>query len=116
MKYVLFALLIISPSLYSAVQRPHCKAGDPVVWLNTKSNVVHLQGDKYYGHTKHGRLLCKSTVPKGARIAKMETLKAARTKFAKTGPATPAQRTQQAATTTTQQPTQRGWFSRLLGN
>lgn len=116
MKYVLFALLIISPSLYSAVQRPQCKAGDPVVWLNTKSNVVHLQGDKYYGHTTHGRFLCKSAAPKGSHVAKMETLKPAKSWFAKTRPATatPTQTKQQAAATT-QQPAKPGWFRSMLG-
>lgn len=39
---------------------PTCAAGDPVVWLNTKSNVYHLSGDKYYGKTKIGKFICAS--------------------------------------------------------
>jgi len=114
MKYVFFALLTLTPILYSAVQRPHCKAGDPVVWLNTKSNVIHLQGDKYYGHTKQGRFVCKSAAPKGAHVAKMEILKPAKAPFAKTKPATPTP-SQKPSTTAQQQPAKHGWFRSMLG-
>ncbi|MGH7706602.1 MAG: hypothetical protein ACREM8_07125 [Vulcanimicrobiaceae bacterium] len=39
---------------------PSCPASDPVVWVNTSSNVYHMQGDKYFGKTKAGKYLCQS--------------------------------------------------------
>ncbi len=39
---------------------PSCPANDPVVWLNTSSNVYHVKGDKYFGNTKAGKYLCQS--------------------------------------------------------
>lgn len=39
---------------------PACPANDPVVWLNTDSNVFHLKGDRYFGHTKSGKYACES--------------------------------------------------------
>ncbi len=33
---------------------------DTVVWLNTKSGVWHLKGNKYYGNTKHGAYVCEN--------------------------------------------------------
>jgi hypothetical protein len=37
-----------------------CGAGN-VVWANTSTKVFHVQGDQYYGHTKRGAFMCKST-------------------------------------------------------
>ena len=34
-------------------------AGDPVVWANTSSKVLHASGDKYYGHAKRGAYVAK---------------------------------------------------------
>jgi hypothetical protein len=31
-----------------------------VVWGNASTKVFHVQGDQYYGHTKHGAFMCKS--------------------------------------------------------
>jgi hypothetical protein len=36
----------------------HCPA-DIVVWLNTKSGIYHLKGERWYGRTKHGAYVCK---------------------------------------------------------
>ena len=33
---------------------PAAGGGAGVVWLNTKSNFYHCQGDRYYGNTKNG--------------------------------------------------------------
>lgn len=50
---------------------PSCSASDPVVWINTKSNVYHVKGDKYFGTTKAGKYACTSAaVTAGARAAK----------------------------------------------
>ena len=37
---------------------PACP-GDKVVWVNSSTHVYHYQGDKYFGHTTHGRYLCE---------------------------------------------------------
>ena len=39
---------------------PTCSVGDAVVWENTKTKAYHLQGDAYFGTTKHGRYACRS--------------------------------------------------------
>ncbi len=33
--------------------------GDAVVWVNLRSKGYHTQGDKFFGHTKRGKFLCK---------------------------------------------------------
>jgi hypothetical protein len=54
-----------------AAAQPSCPASDPVVWLNTDSNVFHLKGDRYFGTTKSGKYLCESqAVTAGGREAK----------------------------------------------
>ena len=37
----------------------HCPA-DTVVWLNLKSGVYHMQGERWYGNTKNGAYVCKA--------------------------------------------------------
>jgi hypothetical protein len=37
---------------------------DPIVWANTSSKILHVNGDKYYGHTKHGAYVCQSAAQK----------------------------------------------------
>lgn len=33
--------------------------GDVVVWVNPRSKAYHLQGDTFFGHTKHGKFECR---------------------------------------------------------
>lgn len=33
--------------------------GDEKVWVNTRSGIYHLAGERYYGSTKEGRFECK---------------------------------------------------------
>lgn len=33
--------------------------GDAVVWVNPRSRAYHLEGDKFFGHTKRGKFECK---------------------------------------------------------
>ena len=48
----------------------HC-GSEPVVWVNARSKVFHLQGDPYYGHTKSGGYMCEPDAEQaGYRAAK----------------------------------------------
>ncbi len=40
---------------------PKCKAGNPVVWLNTSSKIYYIAGSAYYGKTKQGKFVCRNT-------------------------------------------------------
>ena len=33
--------------------------GDVVVWVNLRSRGYHTEGDKFFGHTKRGKFMCK---------------------------------------------------------
>ena len=33
--------------------------GDQKVWVNTRTGIYHLQGERWYGNTKQGEYLCK---------------------------------------------------------
>ena len=49
---------------------PTCKSGDPVVWVNTKTKVMHMKGDAHYGATKAGMYACESdAMAKGAHMS-----------------------------------------------
>ena len=49
---------------------PTCKSGDPVVWVNTKTKVMHVKGDAHYGATKAGMYACESdAMAKGAHMS-----------------------------------------------
>lgn len=41
----------------SGAQR-HCP-NDTVVWLNTRSGIYHLQGERWYGNTEQGAYVCE---------------------------------------------------------
>jgi hypothetical protein len=70
---------------------PSCAAGDPVVWVNTKSKVYHVQGSAVYANrTKNGKYACTSDAQKmGARAAK-ESMKKGITPAATPSTAAPA--------------------------
>jgi hypothetical protein len=73
---LMLALFTLSLSLAAlpvaapAAGMPSCRAGDPVVWVNTNSHVYHLKGDQYYGKTKAGDYECESKAKaSGARAS-----------------------------------------------
>ncbi len=42
-----------------AAAQAHCPR-DVVVWLNTKTGIYHLKGERWYGNTKQGAYVCKA--------------------------------------------------------
>jgi hypothetical protein len=42
-----------------ATAQAHCPR-DTVVWLNTKTGIYHLKGERWYGNTKQGAYVCKA--------------------------------------------------------
>ena len=79
MKRLLTALAIVAlmgaPAFakHAPGMMPTCAAGDPVVWVNTKSHVMHMKGDSRYGRTKHGIYACQSeAMARGAHMAGMK--------------------------------------------
>ncbi len=55
----------------SSMTMPSCKRGNPVVWLNTDSNVYFKRSSSHYGKTKQGKFVCRNTaVSMGAHKAK----------------------------------------------
>ena len=58
------------PQLFSTERaaQAHCPAGT-VVWLNTKSGVYHLKGQRWYGAIKQGAFACKKEVDAAGRRA-----------------------------------------------
>lgn len=58
------AMLAASPSSL------HCGTQAPV-WANERTKVYHRQGDRLYGHTRHGGYICEQdAVRAGFRAAK----------------------------------------------
>jgi hypothetical protein len=37
----------------------HCPS-DTVVWLNTRSDIYHFQGERYYGNTEREAYVCEA--------------------------------------------------------
>ncbi len=37
---------------------------NPVVWVNTKSKVIHPANDQYFGKTRQGAFMCQNTAEK----------------------------------------------------
>jgi hypothetical protein len=50
--------------------KQHCP-NDQVVWLNTKTGVYHLKGERWYGATKDGVYVCrKEADAEGDRVTR----------------------------------------------
>lgn len=43
---------------FQSVAQAHCPQ-ETGVWLNTNSGIYHFQGERWYGHTKHGAYVCQ---------------------------------------------------------
>jgi len=84
------------PAIAQTGAMPTCAAGDPVVWENSKSKAYHLQGDSYFGKTKHGSYACKSAADSaGYHVAGSKSHK-----HAKSGSTTPPTMTSPAPAAT----------------
>lgn len=44
--------------------RAHCPS-DTVVWVNTKTGVWHLKGERWYANTKYGAFACEGEAMAG---------------------------------------------------
>lgn len=67
------SLLTTVPALarhrtYAAVNSSISCPGDHKVWVNTRTNIYHLEGERWYGRTKQGQFECeKAAKAEGAR-------------------------------------------------
>ena len=44
---------------------------DTIVWVNNESKIYHLQGSRFYGHTKKGAYMCQADAnASGARVSR----------------------------------------------
>jgi hypothetical protein len=51
-------------------RKQHCP-NDTVVWVNTKTGVYHLKGERWYRRTKEGAFVCrKEAEAEGDRMTK----------------------------------------------
>jgi len=72
LKAILLAVALFLGTLYPGYANPtpaphfhseqeakqHCP-NDTVVWVNTKTGVYHLKGERWYGATKDGAYVCR---------------------------------------------------------
>ena len=70
LKVIIAAAAILLSSIYPAIAnstqhfqseqeaKQHCP-NDTVVWVNTKTGVYHLKGERWYGMTKEGAYECR---------------------------------------------------------
>ncbi len=61
----LMLLFLASPAAAQAVYQTqdaaqHACPKDTVVWLNTRSNIYHFQGERWYDNTEDGGFVCKN--------------------------------------------------------
>lgn len=68
------AAVVATPALaiklYPTLADAQAKCKSPVVWLNVKSMIYHLQGSKDFGSTKEGAYVCQKAADRdGARPA-----------------------------------------------
>ena len=65
--YVAAALLSMASGLpalafhkqYAPMKANFFCPGDRIVWLNTRSGVYHLEGERWFGRTWDGKFLCE---------------------------------------------------------
>jgi hypothetical protein len=70
-KIVLLACVLFFTSIFPSSAAPpaqhfqsepeaqrHCPK-DTVVWVNTKTGIYHLKGERWYGRTKDGAYVCR---------------------------------------------------------
>jgi hypothetical protein len=84
LKSIVLAAALFLATLYPAYANPsaamhfqseqqaqqHCPQ-DVVVWVNTKTGVYHLKGERWYGATKDGAYVCrKEADAEGDRVTR----------------------------------------------
>ena len=57
-------LLVATPALashkaYAPVASGASCPGDRKVWVNTRTHIYHLEGERWYGRTKQGQFECE---------------------------------------------------------
>jgi hypothetical protein len=57
---LLFATRASAQTLYFSLDAAHVQCrNDTVVWLNTRTDIYHFQGERWYGNTKEGAYVCE---------------------------------------------------------
>jgi hypothetical protein len=66
-----YAIQSSAPHFHSEQEaKEHCP-NDAVVWVNTKTGVYHLKGERWYGATKEGVYVCrKEADAEGDRVTR----------------------------------------------
>ncbi len=58
--YLLLALPASAQTLYDTQDTAqHACPNDIVVWLNTRTDIYHFQGERWYDNTKDGSFVCE---------------------------------------------------------